>query len=124
MSFAVTVEPPTLGVGDRLTVTMVVENHSDHQIRGLRVFSAGPWEKYALGQVMPAGHVDMTWLGATFSTPLTIGPGQSGQVRVTVSPRAAGDSHFTFTPGPLGDRHLPRLAGQRIVYDADVKVTP
>jgi hypothetical protein len=124
MTFAVAVEPPTLRVGDRLTITMVLENHSDHQIHGLRVFSAGPWEEYAVDQVMPAGHVDMTWLGATFSTPLIIGPGQSGQVRITASPRAAGDSHFTFTPNSYGDRHLPRLTGQRIVFDAHVKVTP
>lgn len=100
IAFSVAVEPRVLRIDERSVITVTLVNGSDRSIDGVRIFSSGPWDDFAVEAVQPDGRYDYDLLGATFSVPIIVAPNQTGQVRIAARPISAGSFSFTFTPTP------------------------
>jgi hypothetical protein len=118
-------EPRTLRVGAELVMRLEVENRGSAPIEGFRFFTNGPWDKFTVTNVLPAGRVERGPVGTNVRVPgLTVQPGETGTVQIVASPNEAGDHEFSFIPHAGETGLLIDDSGQPPVIDATVNVIP
>lgn len=115
-------EPVTLRVGQKLVVELTLENKSEQQIEGVRIFSSGPWDKYTIVNVMPNGRHESGMLGHNFTTGMVFPPGVKRSVNIVAYPNEPGNHDFTFIPHHATTKQLRDESGSNIVIGGKVNV--
>ncbi len=116
-------DPKVLRIGEKLVVVLGLENKGDKTLKGFRVFSSGPWDKYTIANVMPGGDFDTGLLFTIFTTGMEIGPGEKRYLNIIAYPNEAGNHKFTFEArmpeyGALADEN-----GEQPIIGGSVAVT-
>lgn len=121
---SVKITPSVARVGERLEVTLTVENPNQRALDEFRLFSSGSWGSFTIVGVSPDGGFERSWLGATFSSSAAIGVGSVEQTRILTLANETGDWHFTFVLHPPDGGHHPLFSGGSVVAEADVRDAP
>lgn len=122
VDFSGAFKPRLLKVGEKLVVELSIENKSDRPIEGLRIFSSGPWGKFTVVNVMPAGNFESGLLGYNIYSRMTVPPGQKRVVSIIAYPNEPGTHDFTFIPN-YETTALVGADGKGIVIGGQVAVT-
>ena len=115
-------QPSLLRVGEKLVVRLGIKNLSDKPITLSRVYAGGPWDKYTVVNVTPAGQLECGLLGCSVYTNLAGGVGDIRYLSIVAYPNAPGNHAFTFAPY-LAEGKVVDAGGETIMIGAPVAVT-
>lgn len=116
-------QPTILRVGEKLVVQLGLENKSSQELKGFRVFSTGPWDKYTIVNVMPAGSFDNGLFGTTFTAGMLVPAGEKRFLNIVAYPNEPGSHKFTFEARMPESGALANESGEQPVIGGTVSVT-
>ena len=106
MRIGVRVEPPRPRAGQDFSVHLSVLNDSDRVVHGVFIGTSGPWDRYTILTVAPAGRVGRDATGWYIVSPADIPPGSTITLEVRARADDPSDEQLTFAvrearPGEL-----------------------
>ena len=96
LRLAVSVDPPNPTAGQAFTLTLAITNEGTRPTDGVYVSTGGPWDRYTVLSVRPAGAFVRDAMGWHFGSPLRIPPGQTQSLTVEARADEPSEQQLTF----------------------------
>jgi len=116
-------EPRVLRIGQRITMTLTLINKSDQSFETVRLFGGGPWDKFTIISVGPAGRVDKGIFGWNFRFAGGLAAGETKVMTIVASPNEPGNHELTFIPNNGETGQVIDADGSNIVIGGTIAVT-
>jgi hypothetical protein len=100
-------DPPTPRAGDEFVVALSITNDGERAARGVYLATTGPWDRWTVLGVEPAGTFDRDAAGWHIISPIDIPPHETRTLEVHVRAEEPTEEQLTFAVREADPSELP-----------------